>query len=627
MGNVFDQFDQTAPKQAGGNVFDQFDQGAQPTQKGLGQYWWETAKNLPGSVFNVLLNTAKSMNPIPSDMSSISGAVTSSPLVNTAKDMLMTALGRPEEVNKIGNAYANRYGGWENIAKTVHDNPAVVLQDLSPVLNLGGRVASKIADVADMPTVANIANKVSNVGQRIDPINLTLQAGKLPFKLIPSSVPERIYAAALKQSGPNISPEDMLTTTKEGLQERVPVGNMGGVEQVSQRISNFNDAIRSLLEQAQQQGVNVPLNPILNKIGEVPQMYKGLLDPAEYQRVLDTANEMKNRISSNKGTAIPIMDAQIAKQNLYKLHENDYRLNREVDPVKVALDKAQASGLRQGIEQSMMPREGIPVTSGLNEQVGTPIDNRLKNSGILPEEVQTPASVVSQNPSLNQVIGKVQGEPLAYGDVPREPANFYQGTIPETSYAPGAIKPDQTVYLQKPQMNIEQTPPMPLIQRDAGYAKSSSTRDMAALDILKNEKGNIPLITDAANYIKSKIKKEVTPEDITNQILQEYPDIHSLNAKEARLIDLRGAVESAYKRIQKHNPLQLQDMVIGGGIGAATRSVEGFLLGVVTHHILAMPEVSSRIAFMMNSAKTQPFVPRNTLPSQTFGRMGAINNE
>ena len=72
----------------------------------------------------------------------------------------------------VGQYFANRYGGLENIKQTFAKDPAGFLADASIVLTGGATIAAKT------PKLAATAEKVGKVGQAIDPVRLSLKGAQ-----------------------------------------------------------------------------------------------------------------------------------------------------------------------------------------------------------------------------------------------------------------------------------------------------------------------------------------------------------------------------------------------------------------------------------------------------------------
>jgi len=151
--------------------------------------------------------------------------------------------------------------------------------------------------------------------------------------------------------------------------------------------------------------------------------------------------------------------------------------NRYIKNMFEGLDKINQTGLRNTsffADRSLFPPEFPPpinpTTSGWTESMGSPgIDPRMVSSGMLPDEITRPFTPYAEpfTPGVSTppqgIVGNpsIKGTPAPPGG--QYPANFVQGGIsPTTSFAPGARKADQTVYLPKYSPPTEAAP-MPLL--------------------------------------------------------------------------------------------------------------------------------------------------------------------
>jgi hypothetical protein len=73
-------------------------------------------------------------------------------------------------VNAIGEQFAKRYGGWENIKRTFAEDPAGVLADISTPFTLGGSLAARAPGV-----IGKAGAAARTAGEAIDPISLALK--------------------------------------------------------------------------------------------------------------------------------------------------------------------------------------------------------------------------------------------------------------------------------------------------------------------------------------------------------------------------------------------------------------------------------------------------------------------
>lgn len=106
--------------------------------------------------------------------------------VETGKNLMKIAAGIGEKLipgeqshevyaDAVGKFFADRYGGVENIKKTMAEDPVGFLADLSTVLGVGGVVRA--------PGAAGQVSRVAGtVGKAIDPINAGIKAAKAAGK-------------------------------------------------------------------------------------------------------------------------------------------------------------------------------------------------------------------------------------------------------------------------------------------------------------------------------------------------------------------------------------------------------------------------------------------------------------
>ena len=69
-----------------------------------------------------------------------------------------------QQARAVGQYFANRYGGFENLKQTIAKDPVGFLGDASIILTGGGALATRVGPLA------KTAEKVKSVGQAIDPL-------------------------------------------------------------------------------------------------------------------------------------------------------------------------------------------------------------------------------------------------------------------------------------------------------------------------------------------------------------------------------------------------------------------------------------------------------------------------
>lgn len=78
----------------------------------------------------------------------------------------------------VGNFFAERYGGLENVKNTMAKDPVGFAADVATVLTGGGTAAARAPGMA-----GTVARAAQTAGRAVDPVNAAVQAAKLPAKL------------------------------------------------------------------------------------------------------------------------------------------------------------------------------------------------------------------------------------------------------------------------------------------------------------------------------------------------------------------------------------------------------------------------------------------------------------
>jgi hypothetical protein len=103
----------------------------------------------------------------------------------------------------VGQHFADKYGGWENIKRSVAEDPVGTLADTSAVLTGGGGLAARAPGL-----IGKIGEAAQTAGRYTDPINAAVQTAKLPGKIL-SAPPAK--AEPMRQIARN-------TLDKEGIE-------------------------------------------------------------------------------------------------------------------------------------------------------------------------------------------------------------------------------------------------------------------------------------------------------------------------------------------------------------------------------------------------------------------------
>lgn len=153
----------------------------------------EMIKNLPGSIASEVGQIYESIaHPIDTG--------------TNIRDVLSALLGKipgveatdvqDAKLDALADHYKSKYTNWENFKKHLETDPAAVMSDIAAV-----------GSIATLPLkgtkVGNIANKAM---QGIDPVNMTVNAAKAPYRAIGSSkAPTRMQQNAMNIDDPDVA--------------------------------------------------------------------------------------------------------------------------------------------------------------------------------------------------------------------------------------------------------------------------------------------------------------------------------------------------------------------------------------------------------------------------------------
>ena len=189
-----------------------------PTLGEAGDYFAETAANVPGSAQQLAVDTVTPL------LSPKETAKTMGELAQSVVGKLGIGDASPEMANAVGQYFGDRYGGFEEAKNTFQDDPAGFLADAAGVLMLGSgvpRILGKAASIAGkskgvprLQTFGEKATSVADVTGRladvVDPLQMGVRTAKTgvrgatkPFRSRPlPTIGEAIGGIAAKATSP-----------------------------------------------------------------------------------------------------------------------------------------------------------------------------------------------------------------------------------------------------------------------------------------------------------------------------------------------------------------------------------------------------------------------------------------
>lgn len=322
--------------------------------------------NFPGNVASVAKQFASSINPVPQG----AGGLQSSPLAATLKTVggaaneLLNPL-QPEKpilsalADKIGTnvqyfaEHPDQIG--PSLKVYVRDNPAEALMWLSSL----GDAGKALMTSKTLNTATDVFNPLGMAQKAYD-----TAVGALAH--VPLTDPVKIMKQVLKlpMAENQLTPVERAAVASNFLKYQVPLST-DGYAQVVDHIKDLGDTTKGVIDSATVAGSDkvVDVNRVIKEIENL----RGNPDIAlsehagEYNKAID---DEVSKYTTAHPTDIPLQEAQLRKQVLYKELGNSYDVSKPEVQVQVEAKKAIARSYAQQIE------EQVPQVKALNQEMG-----------------------------------------------------------------------------------------------------------------------------------------------------------------------------------------------------------------------------------------------------------------
>jgi hypothetical protein len=207
---------------------------SQPQSMSAGDVARQAVSNFPASMSNMIGGVYQAVtSPIQTGKAVLD--VAAGGLQNILPESLVNAIGRDQPsidaANKVGQFYVQRYGSVENAKKTIANDPAGFMADISTILSGGSTVAPKLGVAASFVDPLSLAGKVTAATAKGltklsgEALGLTTGAGSEALK--------QAYRAG-KEGG------DTSQQFRENITGRAPITDV--LDTAKQNLSNINQA-------------------------------------------------------------------------------------------------------------------------------------------------------------------------------------------------------------------------------------------------------------------------------------------------------------------------------------------------------------------------------------------------
>jgi hypothetical protein len=320
---------------------------AQPSMS-AGEVATQAVKNFPGSVKKL---AGDIIQPILSPVQTVKGL---SSLVSGGVQKLVPGEHEDEETfNQFVGFLKDRYGGVENIKRTIAEDPAGFLADFSLVATGGGAALKGASMAGKVGGLAKAGEVVSAAGKLSDPVRMAAVAAGKTYKgvqkVLPGIAPEKLVMSTLKKAplSSKLTPEQQLANAQTALEHGIDVGSRSGLEKVWSKMDDMDAAIGSAIDTAAKNGDTISKGDLFRSL----QNMKGKGSPYGIHPDKDVFAKVINKTIMDTakqfpGSQIPVAEVQKLKTNVQQSVRKFYGSKGSI---KVEAQKALASDARQAL--------------------------------------------------------------------------------------------------------------------------------------------------------------------------------------------------------------------------------------------------------------------------------------
>ena len=244
-------------------------QPAQPKNYGIGEMLGSAVANIPKSIGGLIGGVGSAiLHPIDT-VKNIGemgiGAVASVPGVGNLMENRAQSEGKQplldESKQKFGNLlnyFGQRYGGIENIKRTIAEDPAGFALDLSAVLDAGGSLVGKVGDVSKIGELSKAGEITGKIGETIDPLKATAKVGGKVLGKV-GDVGTRVLGESVGATtgvGYGVIKQLYKSIKAGGDQAKAAYNALRGKIPTEQVVSDTNDALSKVYENRSNQYVS-----------------------------------------------------------------------------------------------------------------------------------------------------------------------------------------------------------------------------------------------------------------------------------------------------------------------------------------------------------------------------------
>lgn len=290
-------------------------------------------------------------------------------------------------------SYADRYGSAEGFKKSIAEDPAGVLADIATAFSGAGTVLK----AGGLARAGNVASKI---GAAADPLATVGMVGK---KLIPKTLPERIYTPVLKP-GSKITKDRVGEIFQAAVKENV-LPTEAGASKTQKIINNLDAQWMGAIERDPRGNlIYMETKPLAQGLDQLKRDFETVL-PKEAIKDIEA---MQKEFVDSHGKFISTGKALHLKRRTYAVLEAAYESLKGQHPLKTEGPMELASGIRQKMIEIYPEMEALGFNEGVMVDLKKAIDNSVNKAlrqPVLPVEVGFASYGLSANNPQMAAIG------------------------------------------------------------------------------------------------------------------------------------------------------------------------------------------------------------------------------
>jgi hypothetical protein len=219
----------------------------------------------------------------------------------------------------MGEFIKERYGGEEELKRTIAEDPVGALADLAMVFTVAGGTLKTAGKVRGLEKAAKTGEVISKIGTAAEPLSLAAKAGVGALKGVPKFVPERIYETVAKIPPTKFkNPKDRIRAVRTALDEGIPP-TQRGVDLLWEKVGVIEDKVANIIGKSPDEPIQT--GDIARALNDVR---KDWADDPFARQFLDEIDALEVEFLRGKGKTITAKNAQKMKKRAYKTIRKAY---------------------------------------------------------------------------------------------------------------------------------------------------------------------------------------------------------------------------------------------------------------------------------------------------------------